>query len=294
MLLAKSLKIALVFFSLISQHTASAKYLKISDSFNMFYEESGRGTSSVVLVPGWTMSTQVFEHQLRYFKNSTKYRVISYDPRGQGLSSKTTLGHDYSQRGRDLAVFIAQLNLKSIVLVGWSFGVLDVLSYIDQFGIKKLKGLVILDGSPKTMATTRKDSWAWIDQKDSDKTRQYTTLGALNNPEKLFRNFTMWMLEKASEENIRQITRLSYQTPPFVAALTNETASYADYEKTLKNLDKKIPVYVFVRNEWKKVAGEWVKAELSKARFSYMGKHLMFWERHKKFNPMLESFLETL
>jgi non-heme chloroperoxidase len=62
-----------------------------------------------VFIPGWTGATKVFERQFKHFEGSSRFRAIAYDPRGQGLSSKTLDGHTYQQHGRDLAAFIEKL-----------------------------------------------------------------------------------------------------------------------------------------------------------------------------------------
>ncbi len=109
-----------------------------------------------------------------------------------------------------------------------------------------------------------------------------------------FESFAKWMLENPTPSKIKKISEIAYETPPYVAALTNETASYADYENTLVTLAKKRPLFIFVRNDWEKVVGAWVKKYTPKARFSHMGKHLMFWENHVKFNQKFDSFLDSL
>ncbi len=275
-------------------NVAHAKYAQINDSFQLFYQDSGKGEQVVLFIPGWTMSSQVFEHQLAHFQSSKKYRAIAIDPRGQGLSSKTTSGYSYEQRGKDLANFIHRLNLKQVILVGWSFGTLDMLSYISQYGVANVKGVMVLDGSPKTMSANLQGAWAWIDQQDTGRVRQSTTLAVLADQQQFYQQFAQWMLDQPTAVKVKKITEIAYQTPPFVAALTNETASYANYEQTLIGLDKKLPVYVFVRDEWAAIVESWIKQHTPDATFSHMGKHLMFWEHPQKFNQQLDAFLNTL
>ncbi|KZX51285.1 hypothetical protein A3709_10705 [Halioglobus sp. HI00S01] len=186
------------------------------------------------------------------------------------------------------------LDLKDVILVGWSLGTLDMLSYIDQFGTDNVKAIMILDGTPKTMGETSTDTWVWIDQADTNRARQSITEGILTNASKTIDGFVKWMLENPSQKNVRVMKEIALQTPPLIAAITNETASYADYEHTLKNLDGKIPVYLFVREEWATAVGAWKDQYLRSAKFSHTGKHLMFWERHEVFNQYLDVFLNEL
>ena len=273
---------------------ANAKYVKIDDSFQLFYQDSGKGEQIILFIPGWTMSSQVFEYQLAHFQDSKKYRAIAIDPRGQGRSSKTSSCYTYKQRGKDLANFMGKLNLEKVIIVCWSFGTLDMLSYISQYGVANVKAVMLLDGSPKTMSTNLQGAWAWIDQSDTGLIRQSTTLAVLSEPKQFYQQFAQWMLEQPTAAKVKKITEIANQTPPFVAALTNETASYANYEDTLIGLDKKLPVYLYVRDEWAVIVESWMKRHTPKARFSHMGKHLMFWEHHKKFNQQLDTFLNML
>lgn len=65
----------------------------------------GHGGKTILRLPGWTMSTLVYERQLSYFENSDEFRFITLDPRAHGQSSKIRDGHFYEQHGRDLHAF---------------------------------------------------------------------------------------------------------------------------------------------------------------------------------------------
>src|SRR5436190_1712559 len=105
----------------------TGKYIKVSDDLTLFYRDAGNG-SAIILIPGWTMSSNVFKSQIDYF--SKKYRVLALDPRSQGRSNITLENNNYTQHGADLARFIESLNLKNVILVGWSWGCDDAYSYV--------------------------------------------------------------------------------------------------------------------------------------------------------------------
>ena len=58
-------------------------YLEVDPGVAIYYEDEGEGTP-LVLVPGWTFTTKVFDRQFAAF--SGRHRVISFDPRSQGRS----------------------------------------------------------------------------------------------------------------------------------------------------------------------------------------------------------------
>src|SRR5512145_2205518 len=76
-------------------NTIRSEFVRINDDFTIHFEESGSGDMPIVFIPGWTMSTKVFSRQLAHFLESNRWRAISYDPRGQGLTTKTIEGHSY-------------------------------------------------------------------------------------------------------------------------------------------------------------------------------------------------------
>ena len=87
------------------------EYVTLGDDLTIHHQASGEGEIAVIFVPGWTMTTRVFERQLAHLAGSERFKALTYDPRGQGLSSKTTEGHHYEQHGRDLHNLIERLGL---------------------------------------------------------------------------------------------------------------------------------------------------------------------------------------
>ena len=55
--------------------------IAVADGVEIAYTESGSG-APVVFVTGWTMSGEVFEHQLAGL--AERYRAITFDPRSHG------------------------------------------------------------------------------------------------------------------------------------------------------------------------------------------------------------------
>jgi non-heme chloroperoxidase len=172
-----------------------AEYAKLSDDLTLHYEQAGKGPQTILFIPGWMMSTKVFERQFKHFEASTRFRAIAYDPRGQGLSSKTLDGHTYQQHGRDLAAFIQKLGLKDVVLAGWSYGVFDMMAYVNQFGVGKVKAVVVIDGTPRGLGTDNTKEWVWVSQDDKDKFRETYTIQTLENRPAVNVEFAKWILE---------------------------------------------------------------------------------------------------
>ncbi|WP_230409354.1 alpha/beta fold hydrolase, partial [Zooshikella harenae] len=162
-------------------NSVAAEEVKIDDNLTIFYEQAGSGDTTIIFIPGWMMSTEVFEHQLAHFKHSTNYRALAYDPRGQGKSSKPIEGHTYQQHARDLAKFIEKLDLNNVILAGWSYGVTEQLAYLNQFGSDKVKAMIMIDTGPDITGATRNE-WVWYLNDDSDGYSRSFTEGIIEDP----------------------------------------------------------------------------------------------------------------
>lgn len=136
---------ALLGFLLAAPARAADYYFAASDGARLHYTETGPANAPyLVFVPGWTMPGWIFTPQLKAFSQS--YRVVLFDPRGQGSSEVTATGYNQDRRGEDLGELIERLPGK-VVVVGWSLGVLDTLAWVHQGGSGKLAGLVLIDNS---------------------------------------------------------------------------------------------------------------------------------------------------
>jgi non-heme chloroperoxidase len=119
-------------------------YFRASDGARLHYIEAGQGPT-IVFVPGWTMPADIWAPQIRRF--AERYRVVAFDPRGQGKSDVAADGYAVERRAADIHDLIAQLGPEPVVLVGWSLGVLESLAYVKFHGSEHLRALVLVDNS---------------------------------------------------------------------------------------------------------------------------------------------------
>ena len=123
---------------------AADRWFLTSDGIRLHYTETGRGRT-LVLVPGWTMPAWIFDAQIADL--SRQYRVIAFDPRGQGDSEIASSGYEPVRRGEDIADLLRVLGPDKPVVAGWSLGVLDILATVHQHGGERLAGLGLIDNS---------------------------------------------------------------------------------------------------------------------------------------------------
>ncbi len=267
-----------------------SEFVDIDDELRIHYRQAGCGDNTILLVPGWTMSTRVFERQLDYFDGSGEFRFITFDPRAHGLSSNTAGGHFYERHGRDLHAFIEALQLDRIVLGGWSFGCLATLACINRFGSDRLAGFIMLDGPPRPVGDDNRNDWVTYRRDDADGSQEFYTMGRLRDPVATNRAFAAWMLENTSEANLHWVEEITSQTPDSAAALLNASSVFLDYRDDLVALDGEVPLCYIVRAGQRRVVGEWSANHTPSARVHAFGEHLMFWERADEFNLLLTDF----
>jgi pimeloyl-ACP methyl ester carboxylesterase len=82
--------------------------------------------------------------------------VVAVDRRNHGLSDRPAHGQRMSRHAADVRELIAQLDLRDVLLVGSSMGANIALSYVDLFGSAALRGLVLVDQTPKMI---NEDGW---------------------------------------------------------------------------------------------------------------------------------------
>jgi len=74
------------------------------------------------------------------------HHVVALDPRSQGDSDKRS-DHNYPERrAQDINELVNHLKLSPVVLVGWSLGVNELLTYAEQFGGSLVRAYVLVDG----------------------------------------------------------------------------------------------------------------------------------------------------
>ena len=120
-------------------------YFQTQDDAQIYYEIHGEGRP-LVLLHGWQCSHRFWQRNVEAL--AERYQVITPDFRGHGNSSKGIHGITLRRYARDIHDLLAFLEVEDAVLMGWALGGPTVLSYYDQFGADRLKGLGLIDITP--------------------------------------------------------------------------------------------------------------------------------------------------
>ena len=112
----------------------------------LYYEDHGSG-SPVVLIHGWPLSGRSWENQVGALVDAG-HRVITYDRRGFGESSRPWTGYDYDTFAADLDALLNHLDLSDVTLVGFSMGGGEVVRYIGRYGTARVSKAVLAAAVP--------------------------------------------------------------------------------------------------------------------------------------------------
>jgi microsomal epoxide hydrolase len=154
-LLRKTALVATVLLSFAASAAAPARDVaasregdtEVEPGVNIHYVDAGDRASraTLLLVPGWSMSSAVWRDQIARF--APEMRVVAIDPRSQGASTVTTHSNTPERRAQDIREVIRSLGLANVVLVGWSQGVQDVAAYAAKFDGDAIAGYVLVDAT---------------------------------------------------------------------------------------------------------------------------------------------------
>ena len=124
------------------------------EGVEIYYKDWGPKTGqAVVLCHGWPLSSDSWE-SAAFFLASNGYRVVTHDRRGHGRSSQPWDGNDMDHYADDLAQVIEALDLKNIVLAGFSTGGGEVARYVGRHGTKRIAKLGLISAVPPLMLKT--------------------------------------------------------------------------------------------------------------------------------------------
>lgn len=123
-----------------------------STNIDLYYEDHGEG-KPVVLIHGWPLNGGSWEKQVPALL-AAGYRVITYDRRGFGISSKPTVGYEYGTLAEDLHRLVTKLDLRDATLVGFSMGGGEVARYLGVYGADRVGKAVFMSAIPPFLLKT--------------------------------------------------------------------------------------------------------------------------------------------
>ena len=268
--------------------------LWLDTGVELFYVDQGHGRP-VVFIPGWMASTDFFAHQLPHVARTR--RAISYDPRSQGRSSCPGCGNTFTQRGRDLAAFLATLDLRDAVLVGWSYGAYDAYAYLRDFGRDRVAAMVVVDQPPRSWASAE-DTDSWSESPLSPDGLLAYQREALDNRRGFWTAMITMMLDADpvtdADGDVAWMVDQGMRMPAEAAALILMDGTTSDFSEIAERTSRIMPTLVYANTDALPAAEAWVAARMPAAELAETPTHLGFFIDPEPFNARLDAFLAGL
>jgi len=113
-----------------------------ADGVKISYTNQGKGEPAIIFVHGWANNRSIWDGQVSHF--SKKYQAIAVDLAGFGESGSNRNKWTVESFADDVVAVIDKLNLKQVVLVGFSMGAPVVIETANQRP-DRVTGVVLVD-----------------------------------------------------------------------------------------------------------------------------------------------------
>jgi non-heme chloroperoxidase len=279
---------------------AARRSIKTSDGVTLSAIEAGAG-EPLIMIPGWSQSAAEFGRNIDALAKDR--RVIALDMRSHGESAKAAGGHRIQRLAMDLSNVIDALELGSVDVLGHSMGSSIIWSYLDLFGPRKLRKLVIVDQAPMVAALP-----AWS---DADRKRY----GCLQPDVQAVATFcdtvratstidgTMGILRgmftaKMPETDLRWIAAENLKMPRAAAADLLFDHCLSDWRDVIERTRLPSLVIGGRKSIFSAESQEWIASVNPNAKASIFeedegGAHFMFFENPQRFNAEVSAFLAS-
>jgi peroxiredoxin len=269
--------------------------LEKSKAIKLAYSDYGSG-QPVILIHGWPLNKTMWEYQIEELVDAG-YRVISYDRRGFGESSKPWDGYDYDTLAKDLNDLVETLKLENVVLVGFSMGGGEVARYIGNYGTSNVDKAVLVSAvTPYMLKTDDNDAVeasVFEDMKDGiskDRAQFFKDFG------KNFFNYDSLKNDRISDSMLELTWNLAMQGSRKATLDCVDSFGRTDFREDCRKFD--IPTLIVHGDEDQivpiDVSAKKAKELISNSKLEVIedAPHGLMVTHHKKLNSVLIDFLK--
>jgi non-heme chloroperoxidase len=265
-----------------------------TNPIELYYEDLGSGPA-VVLLHGWPLDSRSWEPQLHALL-AAGHRVIVYDRRGFGRSSRPSVGYDFDTLAHDLDALLTQLDLREVTLIGFSLGTGELARYVGMYGTERLRGCVFIETLAPSFVKSNENPWgvdaagvAAVQQAILDDRASWLT-GLLKD----FLNLDQYAGSRVSDDTVRVLFNAGSEASP-EATWACVTGWLDDFTADITRLD--VPTLILHGSADRILSidgqGRRLHAALPEAQYIEIdgGPHVMCVTHAAEVNQALLSFL---
>ena len=207
-----------------------------SSPIDIHYDDVGTGRP-IVLIHGFPLSGRSWEKQIPPLLGAG-FRVVSYDRRGFGNSSQPSVGYDFDTFASDLNRLLTELDLRDVVLCGFSMGGGEIARYLGTYGSDRVRAAVFVSGVTPFLLKTP-DTPNAFDQSVFDDIQaaiaadRFAWLTAFYND---FYNLDVLLGKRVSEEVVTDSWNVSAGASP-IATWACPATWKTDFREDLRTID---------------------------------------------------------
>ena len=276
--------------------TIEKQYVDMSDGAYLYSEHIAGPGSPIVFIPGFCCTAAFFERNVQEI--ARKHEVLTYDPRGQGNSSKGLQGHTVARNAQDLKELLEAYALESVTIVAWSMAGQFAMDYVRQYGTEHVAAIVLADCPLHALGD---EPWnahglreANMDHFNDHLGRSYSDWAGYCEgfAHKIWDDVDPGMVQWAAREFLK--------TPPWIAFAIYSDMVYRNGFPYLAQAD--VPMLFTgadsrVTENGIDLATKWYPESrpanlVSQSCAFARGGHVFFWAEHEKFNQALLRFIE--
>jgi non-heme chloroperoxidase len=275
-----------------------------TSTIDIYYEDLGSG-QPVILIHGFPLNGHSWEKQVAVLLKAG-YRVITYDRRGFGSSSQPSVGYNYETFTDDLHKLITTLDLRDLVLVGFSMGTGEVTRYLSKYGSERVSKAVLMAPVPPFLLKTD-DNLEGVDVSVFSKIEQAIVADRPSYLSAFFANFynvdvlgSNSRLEKLHQRITDEAIRLSWQVAAGASAkatLDCVASWLTDFRADLPRID--VPTLI-IQGDADRIlpidsTGNRLPKLIKNSQLVVIpdGPHAINWTHADLVNPVLLDFLKS-
>ena len=206
--------------------------IAVADGVEIAYTERGSGPP-LVFVPGWTMSGEVFEHQLTEL--ASDFRVITLDPAATGARRSRSKPTATPSRAVTCSPFSMRCTSPGSTSSDGPTEAWPANAAVEQAGARWLRSMTMIDMTPRPLGTGAGGEWA---EADLNEFLDGFVAPVVADPEAFAFEFAAWLMNYEPEPSAqRWLATMHLATPRHVAESLLVSAMFSDYRDTARSLN---------------------------------------------------------